>query len=105
MLKETIDFEKNIRSCGTPDCRSTCMQEPLFNEGSSYNGCWNQAHNGNKCMNWNVADNAFGTSYGLGDNNYCRDPDGKGQAWCFLEDQSEGHWDYCVDTTDMAMGM
>jgi len=41
MLEHTINYERNLKSCGKPDCRSTCMQEPLFNEGSDYKGCWN----------------------------------------------------------------
>lgn len=94
MLENTINYERNLQSCGSPDCRSTCMQEPIVNEGSDYKGCWAQTKRGEKCKNWTATE--FGKQ--LGDNNSCRDPDNKGNAWCFIEDESVGQtWDYCVD--------
>lgn len=32
MLENSIVYERNLRTCGTPDCQKTCMQEPLLNE-------------------------------------------------------------------------
>lgn len=84
MLENTINYEKNLHSCGTPDCSKTCMQEPLVNEGNQYSGCWNQTHRGDKCKNW--LDAGFKASGNIGDHNSCRDPEGKGQAYCYLED-------------------
>jgi len=43
MLEHTINYEKNLSLCGKPDCKETCMVEPLHNEGSDYKGCWNQS--------------------------------------------------------------
>jgi len=40
MLEKTINYEKNLAKCGKPDCESTCMQEPILNEGNDYKGCW-----------------------------------------------------------------
>jgi len=42
MLEKIINYEKNIHQCGKPDCELECMQEPIFNEGNDYKGCWNQ---------------------------------------------------------------
>jgi hypothetical protein len=98
MLERTMEYEKNIRSCGKPDCKATCMQEPIFNEGNDYKGCWNQTMKGNKCMNWLEAGVDFDANLGIGDHNYCRDPTDKGQAWCYLDDPSDDKtWEYCVD--------
>merc|ERR1711976_616452 len=49
-MGNTVDYEKNLKTCGTPDCSSTCMFDPIFNEGSDYHGCWNQTVRGNKCI-------------------------------------------------------
>jgi len=103
MLEHTIDYEKELRKCGKPDCKATCMQEPIFNEGNNYNGCWNQTYRGNKCRNWLEAGQAIDAKLGIGNHNYCRDPDNKGQAWCYLDDPLDGKvengWEYCVDPT------
>merc|ERR1711976_16449 len=91
-LEENIEYEKNLRTCGTPNCRQTCMIEPIFNE-TGYNGCWNQDHRGNKCKNWSKTDHPE-----VGDHNYCRDPDNKGNSWCYLENPTDGKtWDFCTD--------
>lgn len=98
MLEHTINYENNLKSCGKPDCRSTCMQEPIFNEGKDYSGCWNQTYRGEKCKNWLAAGAKADDLLKIGDHNSCRDPDNKGQAWCYLEDPSDGQtWDFCVD--------
>jgi len=105
MLEKIINYEKNIHQCGKPDCDLECMQEPIFNEGSDYKGCWNQTQRGHECKNWFDAGYGSDSVKGIDNHNFCRDPDNKGQAWCYLKNpeysaefrKSGQTWAYCVD--------
>ncbi|NXK53527.1 HABP2 protein, partial [Chauna torquata] len=75
-------------------------------EGDSfgYRGKVNQAENGKTCLHWNshmlldLPVNAFmedADSYGIGEHNFCRNPDGDQKPWCYIRKNHEVEWDFC----------
>ena len=72
---------------------------------ASYRGNQSTTKSGYTCQKWtsqyphkhpNSADKKPGT--GLGDHNYCRNPDGSAGAWCYTTD-SKKRWEYCTCET------
>jgi hypothetical protein len=52
-----------------------------FSDGRDYNGCQDTTISGYKCKNW---------EYNGMDHNFCRNFNGAGQIWCYLENGSGG---------------
>lgn len=73
--------------------------------GADYRGSQNRTSvlNGNPCLYWNqTVQHTYNTGrqmageWGLGDHNYCRNPDGDVQPWCYVSESEEGiYWKYC----------
>lgn len=68
---------------------------------ADYRGDENTTENGRTCQKWTdfaphqhslTERNYPGT--GLGDHNYCRNPDGEPRAWCYTTDPAT-RWEYC----------
>uniref|UniRef100_A0A7M4FXU9 Hyaluronan binding protein 2 n=1 Tax=Crocodylus porosus TaxID=8502 RepID=A0A7M4FXU9_CROPO len=86
-----------------PDCRrrpDDCYEQ----DGYQYRGKVNQLRNGKICLHWTshllLGDrfNAFmenADSYGIGDHNFCRNPDGDEKPWCFVQSENKLKWDFC----------
>lgn len=114
-MKSSCDFEKTytvyIRTCGTtPDdefdnddeetgkeCR-----EPDDSSGYYYRGTINQTPSGRTCQNWTSQEPNSHTltpednvGEGLGDHNYCRNPDGGTGPWCYNGEGTSPRWEYC----------
>ncbi|KAA8583854.1 plasminogen activator, urokinase a isoform X1 [Etheostoma spectabile] len=51
-------------------------------DGSSYRGFVSKSTLGNTCLNWNKFKIPSGASKGLGNHNYCRNPDQSVMPWC-----------------------
>uniref|UniRef100_A0A8D0EVF1 Kringle domain-containing protein n=1 Tax=Strix occidentalis caurina TaxID=311401 RepID=A0A8D0EVF1_STROC len=71
---------------------------------SKYRGRVNQAANGKTCLHWNshiLLDypiNAFmedAVSYGIGEHNFCRNPDEDEKPWCYIVKNHKVEWDFC----------
>ncbi|KAJ1126109.1 hypothetical protein NDU88_004518 [Pleurodeles waltl] len=87
------------------------LQRPELSEcfkvnGADYRG--RQSHTsltegGRPCLYWNqTSQHTYNTAkypngeLGLGNHNYCRNPDGDVQPWCYVSETEEGvYWKYC----------
>ncbi|KAF3851400.1 hypothetical protein F7725_013172 [Dissostichus mawsoni] len=73
--------------------------------GEDYRGFQNQTslHGGKACLFWNETfQHPYNTlkypngEGGLGSHNFCRNPDGDVQPWCYIADHEDGiYWRYC----------
>nr|XP_034989966.1 hyaluronan-binding protein 2 isoform X2 [Zootoca vivipara] len=89
-------FRGRLCEIGPDDC---------FEEnGISYRGTVSQTILHKTCLHWNSHRllewnyNAFiegAASYGLGDHNFCRNPDGDEKPWCFVSVNNKLKWDFC----------
>ncbi|KFP86688.1 Hyaluronan-binding protein 2, partial [Acanthisitta chloris] len=93
--------------CPVPFRGRFCEIKPTdcYKEDSSgYRGRVNQAVNGHTCLHWNshrLLDSSFNAfmedadSYGIGDHNFCRNPDGDEKPWCYIRKNNEVDWEFC----------
>ena len=88
-----------------PDCTTPCAQASDF---SDYRGAVSISQTGRPCQAWTSQTPNEHTrtpknypDAGLGDHNFCRNPDGGSRAWCYNADAEPGasgrpdRWDYC----------
>ncbi|NXN92040.1 HABP2 protein, partial [Rhinopomastus cyanomelas] len=77
-----------------------CYEE----NSSTYRGRVNQVANGKTCLHWNShfllghPINAFmedADSYGIGEHNFCRNPDEDEKPWCYIRTNNKVDWDFC----------
>jgi integrin beta 3 len=83
-------------------CDSMCPgSEAMTGTGADYRGCQTKTRGGRTCQNWNKqaphthhrTPSSYSSS-GVSDHNYCRNPDGARNIWCYTTDPSE-RWEYC----------
>nr|XP_009666944.1 PREDICTED: hyaluronan-binding protein 2 isoform X3 [Struthio camelus australis] len=88
-------FRGRICEIGPDDC---------YDVDSEYRGRVNQAVNGKTCLHWNshiLLDypiNSFmedADFYGIGEHNFCRNPDGDEKPWCYFKKNNKVEWDFC----------
>lgn len=64
---------------------------------AGYRGCQNTTISGRTCRHWTESQKYWPDNYpdkGLGDHNYCRNPDGEPTIWCFTTDPQK-EWEFC----------
>ncbi|XP_067876422.1 salivary plasminogen activator beta-like [Heterodontus francisci] len=80
------------------DSKSHCIND----SGKDYRGTRDYTVSGAECLKWDSSA-VLGRKYnamrydaselGLGSHNYCRNPDGDGKPWCYV--QSAMYWEFC----------
>lgn len=87
---------------------SSCDETLLFGleRSGEYRGCQNITHSGKTCQQWSAqTPHEHGNSpearpgKGLGDHNYCRNPDGEPSIWCYTTDATS-RWELCSPLID-----
>jgi len=80
----------------------TCNESLSGIKDNGYRGCQTKTVSGKTCMNWNsqsphkhVNTPEKKKDFGVGDHNYCRDPEEEGFLWCYTTDKNK-RWEKCA---------
>jgi hypothetical protein len=84
-------------------CPALKCSEALTGNGEDYIGCQDRTVSGKKCQKWTrqsphahaFAKDARKLKNGLGDFNYCRNPDKSSSIWCYTNDPTTP-WEACA---------
>ncbi|XP_075592917.1 tissue-type plasminogen activator isoform X4 [Balearica regulorum gibbericeps] len=82
--------------------------------GVTYRGTWSMTESGTECLNWNsngLMDRTYSgrredaAELGLGNHNYCRNPDNDSKPWCHVLKGNQLTWEYCNVPTCSTCGL
>jgi len=90
-----------------PPTGGACNEQIIGDNTSSYRGCQAETISGKTCQKWTMQSpqthNTTADNYpnlGLGDHNYCRNPDNQDSLWCYTEDPNV-RWEACEPLVDL----
>ncbi|XP_007484920.1 plasminogen isoform X2 [Monodelphis domestica] len=92
----TTDPDTRYEYCDVPECEDECMHC----NGENYQGTVSRTESGTECQRWDSQDphsHEYIPSKLPNKNlkhNYCRNPDGEPQPWCFTVDPNK-RWEFC----------
>ncbi|XP_072182245.1 uncharacterized protein [Diadema setosum] len=104
----TTDRSRRWEYCDIGEAQTTCQAQVTITpkcytqpRARDYRGLVNVTRNGRTCQRWTLQaphqhsrTPANYPNAGLGDHNYCRNPDNVNTAWCYTTNRNR-RWEYC----------
>ncbi|CAH1274566.1 FN1 [Branchiostoma lanceolatum] len=95
------DALQSGQTATTPAPEEGRDQDCYQDNGEEYRGQASTTEKGSQCVKWSASDFFQYSSheytqgeFGIGDHNYCRNPDGDAKPWCYAD--AEGTYEYCA---------
>lgn len=101
----SIASAAQFRSIKKKACKSKLDPFDCYTDkGEDYVGLMTSSNSGRACSNWLDQGKYGPTTSGIGNHNYCRNPNGdKDKPWCYVKDPNKD-WEYCEVPVCKAMG-